>query len=384
MPVRVKVEGQGTAVFPDGTPPDVIKEALSKKFGTPKPEGGSADVVHYTAPAFGEGPTAAEMLGKSSSGRDQPEGTEDSFFLKTAKQGLESAAHPQTLGDFLSLALPGSEGVAAKSLGAVGRGAAKVGRGMEAAGDSLPMKILGNGGAAAELYRGNLGGAAMAAGASPAMRYLGKGLQWMGGKLAPIDRAAEDALAVRQFTGGKTTASPAPIIAPNAKPDVWDRVRATEQTPVRPRAASVPIDQGLPPAGSTLSPRELAELLRKKGNDVVSGGPSSARALEAGSPRPISSPTPLGSSPVGSAPAPSSDILERLIGKNKLIRVKPEGIPEDIWRAMRDMKGARDVARPLGLTPEQVRKLSGGGPSKIPIEALERMQDIARQAAQKE
>lgn len=50
------------------------------------------------------------------------------------------------------------------------------------------------------------------------------------------------------------------------------------------------------------------------------------------------------------------------------------------WADLRRQKGARDAGRLTGKTPDEVRELSGGGPSQTPLEAEERIRNAANRA----
>lgn len=50
------------------------------------------------------------------------------------------------------------------------------------------------------------------------------------------------------------------------------------------------------------------------------------------------------------------------------------------WADLRRAKGARDAGKLTGKTPEEVRELSGGGPSQTPLEAEERIRNAANRA----
>lgn len=170
-------------------------------------------------------------------------------------------------------------------------------------------------------------------------------------------------------------------LAPQKKAPSLDDVlmEALQDEPIDARISNLPPEQTITPGGSTKQSGKFrkSDSLGQPGG-YTSGRPATGpdRASElldkfGGRAAPES---PLGTetAPVseGAAGAPPA---ENLLSGEPIPASRVGELTEEDWKMLRQHFGARDAGRLTGKSAEDVRKLSGGGPSRTPTVAQERI-----------
>lgn len=178
---------------------------------------------------------------------DAPPGLLDRLVKSDA---MQSAAHPQTVGDLGGLIFAGRD--AGKIVGStinaargpVGRGTAAVGSALESLGQSDAASHLGTAGAMTELWHGKIPEALLAAGAPRIVTGAGRALRYAGVKIAG---APTPPPLVDRYMPNSGGAPAAATVAPGQpRLTTWSNAYAPESA-----------------AGSGLSPEIEQELLRR-------------------------------------------------------------------------------------------------------------------------
>jgi hypothetical protein len=209
---------------------------------TATPASGADVTAQMTPPPYQPRNVLAEgRASAATSGQPEaPSGFQD-WFNNELKPMLEKVARPETISDIAALLVPDAAGVVTGARAAfrgAGTAAESAGKALEAMGASKVAQRVGTYGAGYAALSGNLGKAALAAGAPPALTGAGKVLQ-SGGRFL-------------QEVGARPIAEAVPVIPPETPQELTARVTAEH------RAAQPPVEAPAAPQAQTPTPAPVA------------------------------------------------------------------------------------------------------------------------------
>jgi hypothetical protein len=234
--------------------PDELKAIVQRMIDAGEPEANIATVIKgYPQASQTYQPRNVLAEGRASAATSgQPEamsGFQD-WFNNELKPMLEKVARPETISDIAALLVPDAAGVvtgARAAFRAAGSGAETAGKALETMGASRVAQRVGTYGAGYAALSGNLGKAAIAAGAPPALTGAGKVLQ-SGGRFLqevgarPITEAAPVAAETPEALTARLTLENRAKYPPAGPPDapVAPQAQTPMPAPVASPAPAVP------------------------------------------------------------------------------------------------------------------------------------------------
>lgn len=187
--------------------------------------------------AEGRAAAATDKMSEADYGKLQDPASLSHWFNTELKPMLEKVARPETISDIAALLVPDAAGVVTGARAAfrgAGAAAESAGKAMEAMGASKVAQRVGTYGAGYAALSGNLGKAALAAGAPPALTGAGKVLQ-SGGRFL-------------QEVGARPVGEAVPVIPPETPAELTARVTAEHRANLPPEAPAAPVAQTPTPA----------------------------------------------------------------------------------------------------------------------------------------
>jgi hypothetical protein len=218
---------------------------------TAAPAAGQDVTAQMNAPTYqprnilaeGRAAAATDKMSESDYGKLQDPASLSHWFNTELKPMLEKVARPETISDIAALLVPDAAGVVTGARAAfrgAGAAAESTGKALEAMGASRVAQRVGTYGAGYAALSGNLGKAAIAAGAPPALTGAGKVLQ-SGGRFLqefgarPVADVAPAAAETPSALTARLTAENAAAHG-NVKPDLAATLQAPPEAPVAPQA----------------------------------------------------------------------------------------------------------------------------------------------------
>jgi hypothetical protein len=249
--------------------PDELKAIVQRMIDAGEPEANIATVIKgYPQASQPYQPRNILAEGRASAATSgQPEASSgfQDWFNNELKPVLEKVARPETISDIAALLVPDAAGVvtgARAAARAAGSGAETVGKGLEALGASKIAQRIGTYGAGYAALSGNLGKAAIAAGAPPAATAAGKVLQSGGRFLQDVGARpmAEVAPAVVETPAELTARLTAENAAAhgNVKPDLAATLEARPAAPQAQAPTPAPVASPAPTSPAVAAPEAAA------------------------------------------------------------------------------------------------------------------------------
>jgi hypothetical protein len=246
--------------------PDELKAIVQRMIDAGEPEENIGKVIKgYTPPYQPRNILAEGRASAATSGAPEASSGFQDWFNNELKPVLEKVARPETIADIASLLVPDAAGVvtgARAAARAAGSGAETVGKGLEALGASKLAQRIGTYGAGYAALSGNLGKAAIAAGAPPAATAAGKVLQSGGRFLQDVGARpmADVAPAVVETPAELTARLTAENAAThgNVKPDLAATLEARPAAPQAPAPTPAPVASPAPAGHAPMAPEAAA------------------------------------------------------------------------------------------------------------------------------
>jgi hypothetical protein len=265
--------------------PDELKAIVQRMIDAGEPEENIGKVIKgYTPPYQPRNVLAEGRASAATSGSPEASSGFQDWFNNELKPVLEKVARPETIADIASLLVPDAAGVvtgARAAARAAGSGAETVGKGLEALGASKIAQRIGTYGAGYAALSGNLGKAAIAAGAPPAATAAGKVLQSGGRFLQDVGARplADVAPAVVETPAELTARLTAENAAAhgNVKPDLAATLEARPAAPQAQAPTPAPVASPTPAGPASVAPEAAPQTVR-----VYHGSTSARPTLQPG------------------------------------------------------------------------------------------------------